>query len=162
MYTMIRILPMDKEYEFNGSNIKDVQINFFLNELPNRKDKDGQGRYCYKSHGMKADDGSTLVLFQYDNKIIASAKLSHIIKFDKSNDVYHGAFYFEPTSIKIFEPITNENINDDFHCKIKFGQVKYILNAKYINDFFNRLKNIKNVDVKNLQVDNNSTCPPNS
>jgi hypothetical protein len=159
---MIRILPMDKEYEFDGLTIIDVQTNFFLKELPSRKDENGQGKYCYKSHGMKAEEGSTLVLFQYDNKIIACAKLNRIIKFDMPNDVYHGAFYFEPNTIKIFEPVTNEDIRSDFHCEIKFGQVKHILNVKYIDNFLNRLKNIKNVNMNNLQVNENSTCPPNS
>ena len=162
MYTMIRILPMDKEYEFDNISIQDVQNSFFLNELPSRKGSKGQGKYCYKTHGMKADIGSTLVLFQYDNRIIACADLVEIEKLDKPEGIYHGAFYFEPTSIKVFNPITNENINYDFNCKVKFGQVKHTLEPKYINSFTSRLKNIKQVNINNLEVNEKPTCVPDT
>ena len=80
MYTMVRILPMDKEYEFENATFQEVQNDFFLNELPSRKDINGQGKYCYKKQSMKADEGSTLVLFQYNNQIIACADLNRIVK----------------------------------------------------------------------------------
>jgi len=160
MYTMIRILPMDKKYEFNDLTFQEVQDAFFLDELPKRKDIHGQGKYCYKKQGMSADEGSTLVLFQYDNQIIACADLNKIIKLSSPEDVYHGAFYFEPSSIKVFNPISNNEINTDFNCSKKFGQIKHSLNPKYINNFLNRLSNVRDVNMDNLQVNERPTCIP--
>lgn len=149
MFTMVRILPMDRKYEFKGRSIEDLQNNFFLKELPLRKDQDGWGKYYYKSHGMKADEKSTLVLFQYDNRIIAHAKLNRIVKFNSPIDVYNGAFYFEPASITTFNPLTNKEINKIFHCDIKFNQAKHKLDIKYIEPFLQELKKKKSFN-KNI------------
>jgi hypothetical protein len=158
---MVRILPMDREYEFDNRNYQEVQNDFFLNELPSRKDVNGQGKYCYKKQSMKADEGSTLVLFQYDNQIIACADLNKIVKLTIPEDVYHGAFYFEPSSIKIFTPITNNELNASFNCVKKFGQVKHSLNLEYVNNFMDILSNIESVNINKLQVNEKPTCIPN-
>ena len=144
-YTMIRILPMDKNDEFGGIEIPKLQSSFFLDELPKRKDENGSGKYHYKKQGLITDDNQTLVLFQYDNKIVACAELSNIIKFDKPKDGYNGALYFEPTSIKVFDAIDNQQINNIFHCSIQFGQIKHKLDTGYLKNFFIQLKNVKEV-----------------
>lgn len=113
---------MDQEY---GLSIEEIQNVFFLKDLPSRKDINGQGKYCYKTKGMQANEGTTLVLFQYDNKIVACADLYKIVKLEVPEDVYHGAFYFDPSSIKVFDEICNEDINSIFNCRIKFGQIKH-------------------------------------
>jgi len=159
---MIRILPMDKEYEFSGDSVENVQEKFFLTELPSRNDDIGQGKYCYKTNGMNIDKQTTLVLFQYENKIIASARLYDITKFDEPEDVYYGAFYFEPTSIQVFKAISNEEINNIFQCKKKFGQVKHYLDTTYLDTFMSKLLNTKFVNIGNLSVNVNTTCVPNN
>lgn len=73
----IKILPMSSKEEFPGMSIEDVQNAYFLGELIN----DQSGMYYFKKTGMNAIEGS-LVLFQFDNMIIASAQLLSIEKFD--------------------------------------------------------------------------------
>lgn len=145
MYKMIRILPMDKDDEFEQMEINEVQSEFFIKDLPNRKDENGSGKYRYKKQGLILKEQPTLVLFQYNNKIIACADLINVIKFEIPKGAYKGALYFEPTSIKIFDPIDNEEINNIFHCSIKFGQIKHKLNAICAKNFFTKIKNVKQV-----------------
>ena len=45
MYKIIRILPMDKDDEFQPMNINEVQLEFFIKELSKRKDENGVGKY---------------------------------------------------------------------------------------------------------------------
>ncbi|WP_404318039.1 hypothetical protein [Malaciobacter canalis] len=142
-YTTVRILPMDKDNEFEEMKIPEVQSSFFLKELPKREDENGSGKYHYINQGLITEDNQTLVLFQYDNRIIACAKLVNIIKFLKPKNGYNGALYFEPSSIKTFDPIDNQQINNMFHNSIKFGQTKHRLDTKYVKDFFAKIKNIK-------------------
>jgi len=55
-------------------------------------------------------------------------KLKHIEKFtipEYYYDIeYHGAYYFMPESITVFNPVSNGEINKYFNCKIKFGPNK--------------------------------------
>lgn len=133
MYKMIRILPMSKKIEFkNTVSIQD----FFLNDLRLRED----GEYCYKKQGIRANEGSTLILFQYDNKIVASADLVKIEKFNKIENGYKGALYFNPKSIRVFDELNNEEINNIFNTSIKFGQTKYYLDTSYQKRFFSYIK----------------------
>lgn len=145
MYKMIRILPMDKDDEFEQIEINEVQSEFFIKDLPNRKDENASGKYCYKKQGLIIKEQPTLVLFQYDNKIVACADLTNVVKFEIPKGIYRGALYFEPASIKTFDPIDNDEINNIFHCSIKFGQIKYKLDAIYTKNFFSKIKNVKQV-----------------
>ncbi len=139
MYTMVRLLPMDQKSEFEGLTIQEVQKDFFLNQLPKR-----EGKYRYKKQGLIADKATTLVLFQYDNQIIACADLDKVVKFEKiEEDIYQGAFYFNPNSIKVFAPLTNADINNIFTCTKKFGQVKHFLDVSCIHIFMEKLINVK-------------------
>ncbi|MCQ6281610.1 hypothetical protein [Bacillus sp. EB600] len=98
----IRLLPMsENDPEFTGKSIDEVQ-EWFINELPYRK-------YNFKN-GMNAASG-TLVLFQYKGHVIASAILEEKIMYDEDNEgSYRGAYYFTPTSIAVFTPITTEEM----------------------------------------------------
>jgi len=144
-YKMIRILPMDRDDEFYDMEIGEVQSEFFLDELPKRNDEHGTGKYHYKKKGLILEEELTLVLFQYDNKIIASANLVNVIKFKEPYGIYNGALYFEPNSIRTFDPISNQKINDIFHDSVKFGQIKHKLNSLHVKDFFAKITNIKKV-----------------
>lgn len=140
MYKTIRILPMDKEEEFKEiNNIQALQNDFFLNDLAHREN----GQYCYKKNGMATDGCLTLVLFQYNNHIVACADLLKVSKFKEARGNYNGAFDFDTNSIKVFDELNNEEINNIFCADIKFGQTKHYLDSQYQNNFFNSLINIK-------------------
>lgn len=122
----IRILPMSSKEEFPGRTIEDVQDNFFLGELIKR-----DGIYYFRKVGMNAPNGS-LVLFQFDNLIIASAKLHSILRYERpEKGQYFGAYKFEINTIKIFQPITIAEMNKIDSNINKFSQSKQEINASY-------------------------------
>lgn len=157
---MIRILPMDRKFEFEDMEIKEVQSEFFLEELPSREDEYGKGRFRFKKSGMKAEPG-TIVLFQYDGKIIASAEITDIIKYEKlqvdeNNEGYNGAYYFDPDKINVFEPLDNDDIKSIWgeqgfidsggkeHPGFKgFHQTKWFLDPQKYPEFCERLENVQ-------------------
>lgn len=94
----IRLIPMSKELEFANKSIDTVQQEFFIDDLKNRE----ECLYFFRSSGINCTK-NTLLLFQYDNMVIASAKLKGIIKYDTPYDgVYNGALHLERSSIKVF------------------------------------------------------------
>lgn len=97
----IRLLPMGKiEFE----TMDEVQ-SFFATTLVNRN-----GRYNYREHGMNCNP-NTLVLFQYDGVLVASAIM--LERKVESNPPYKGYFLFDTTSIVRFQtPITLEQIQE--------------------------------------------------
>lgn len=151
---MIRILPMDKG-EFNGASIKDVQKDYFIEDLPFRNPP---GKYNRKKGSMKAAIG-TIVLFQYDNAIVAAAELVGSREFASrkvnkiTGEKYYGAHYFDPTSITTFNPINSDEIRGiwhepftDFYNKqpavfSRFGLAKWSLDPKKIPQFLELLEN---------------------
>ena len=100
----IRLLPMSSKYEFPDMDYKEIQESFFLNTLIHQQ----EGHYNFRSSGINTPSG-TLILFQIDNAVIASAKLIKITKHEKPIDgIYNGAYVFDTNSIRVFEPITAE------------------------------------------------------
>jgi hypothetical protein len=136
---------MDKKGEFCNKSIEYIQNEFFIKDLPSRFDEIGEGKYCYKKYGMIIDK-NTLVLFQYDNMIVAIARLENIKKFDTPQDCYHGTYYFQPESIKVFQPINNHLLNKTLNISIKFSNTKHTINTNNIKDFINNLKDVKTMD----------------
>ncbi|MEI7884757.1 MAG: HNH endonuclease [Clostridia bacterium] len=121
----IRLLPMSSKYEFPNMNYKEIQDSFFLNALIHEKD----GQYNFRNSGINTTSG-TLILFQIENAIIASAKLIKIIKHNKPIDgIYSGAYVFDTNSIRIFEPITAEEIRRIDQKFNNFTQVKQKLDS---------------------------------
>lgn len=122
----VRILPMTNniQEEFPGcTNIEDLQQKFFMNELPSRKN----GRYYYRK-GLKAEPG-TVVLFQCQACIIASATLTGIERFEEQTESgYNGCLNFEVMSIRIFKPITDDTIREIWPGFSRFNQTKQYLN----------------------------------
>lgn len=145
MSEIIRVLPMDKKGEFCNSSTKYIQDTFFTKDLPSRYDDFGEGKYCYKKLGMKIEK-NTLVLFQYDNMIVALARLNDMVKFDTPQDWYHGAYYFQLESIKVFEPISNHFLNKTLNINIKFSNVKHTIKTNKIEYLINNLKNVRTID----------------
>lgn len=145
MYTQIRILPMDKEEEFHDySSVEEIQKNFFKKDLLNRKIVRNNilvVPYQYKKMGLISDKGSTLVLFQYNNLIVACANLVDYEKYEIAVNEYFGSLYFD--SIKIFQPFTNDSINQIFNLDITFNRTKYKLNPKYQNNLLKLIEKYK-------------------
>lgn len=121
----IRILPMSKE-EFEWHSVEFVQQDYFMNKLQYGNDY----KYYYSGKGLIADPG-TLILFQYDNKIVASAQLKKNNKEPGISEGYahNGAFWLEPSTVFVFEPIELwELVKLDPKIK-RFSQSKQNLNT---------------------------------
>jgi hypothetical protein len=132
----IRILPMSSKGEFPGMSIEDVQNNYFLGELIQKQ----RGMYYYKSSGINAPEGS-LILFQFDNMIIAAAKLMGVEKYVVPVDgQYRGSFNFDVNSIKVFEPITLAEINKIESNITAFSQVKQEINSQFMVEIQDLIK----------------------
>lgn len=135
---VICILPMSKE-EFKGCTAEEVQSQFFLTELPLREG----GRYYYRTAGLDAEVG-TIVLFQYDNKIIASAAFERCERFKQPESLYHGALYFNIDSIRVFDPVGPELLRKLWPERFdRFSHAKLRLNAEVFPEFERRLTGIK-------------------
>jgi|GEM_PF-3441753 hypothetical protein len=125
----IRILPMSKK-EFNDKSIEWLQ-GWFMEELKNAR----KGLYRYKTRGLKTSTGS-LILFQYRGKIIASAVFLNSERYEKayieSKTKYNGFFEFDPNSITVFMPISNDEFNRIY--EVKFNNVKYKIPYNKLQD----------------------------
>lgn len=134
----VRILPMDSLEEFPDSSIEKLQLDFFLVDLPFRSDG-----YLYRKSGLHADTG-TVVLFQFCGAIVASAVLRDVERFETPReDVYNGALYFDPRSIRVFDPV-RENVVARIWPNVKrLGRVKWTLDPKHLGDFERELQHIK-------------------
>jgi len=105
-----------------------VQMGFFLEELPSPPKN---GRYRYPTAGLNAEAG-TIVLFQYEGAIIASAILSHSERFEQPENGYRGALWFDVHSIRTFAPVGRNALRKIWPEFRNFGHVKQFLNpAKY-------------------------------
>jgi hypothetical protein len=134
----VRILPMSKK-EFSGQTYKEVQLQFFLSDLPTRPGC----YYKFRKNGLNAETG-TIVLFQYDNRLIASATLNRREIFDTPDGEHHGALYFEANSIRIFDPVDSKTVKtiwpDEFK---KFNQSMARLSAEPFPQFERQLTGVK-------------------
>ncbi len=135
----VRILPMDRVDEFPQCvNAKDLQQKFFRLELPRREN----GTYRYRKAGLRAKPG-TLVLFQSDGVIIASANLNGSERFKQPDkEGYKGALYFDVSSIKVFEPVDMATVSAIWPEIKRLGRVKWNLNPDNYAAFEQKLKYI--------------------
>lgn len=118
----VRILPMDSQLEFGGRSIEEVQRSFFLKELQ------GEGRplgkYWYRESGLNAESG-TVVLFQYEGKLIASATFIEAERFKGTEgDTYKGALYFDPKSVRVFDQVGSDVVSEIWPEFKGFSHVK--------------------------------------
>ncbi|WP_169752754.1 hypothetical protein [Campylobacter mucosalis] len=130
----IRILPMSKNKEFNNSSIEKIHV-WFLQAFK----EEMLGKYYYRKKGLDTTKCS-MILFQYDNYIIASAIFLESFK-DNSMEGYSGYFQFEPDSIQIFDPIKSKQIQEKFEKKL--GQAKHKISYDKLSDVLARKKNVK-------------------
>ncbi|MGA4718736.1 HNH endonuclease [Fictibacillus nanhaiensis] len=125
----IRILPMSSKDEFPGMSIEDLQDDFFLGEL-----KERGGIFYFRKVGMNAPNGS-LVLYQFDNLIIASARLQSIEKFEiPEEQQYFGAYKFGINTVKVFQPITLAEVNNIDSNITRFSQSKQEINSSLMSE----------------------------
>ena len=133
----VRILPMSGQIEgFRGRSIEDVQSRLFLQDLPRCK-----GRWRYARAGLNASAG-TIVLFQFRSRIIASAVFLRDEKFERPIRGHAGAIYFDPQSIRTFDPLDAATIRKVWPAFRAFGHVKQYLNPTRYPQLKRRLKKI--------------------
>lgn len=134
----IRILPMSAKIKgFEKWDIGSVQQNFFLKALVSCG-----GRFRYPSSGINAPRG-TLVLFQYQARIVASATFLFDDKFARKTRGAAGAMYFDVNSIRTFDPLDVEAMRKAWPRFRGFGHVKQALNPAGYPSFKRRLKNVR-------------------
>jgi hypothetical protein len=136
----IRILPMSSQLKgFRGRSVEDVQQKFFLKELPLPP---RNGRFRYPTSGLSAEP-DTVVLFQYEGRIIASAVLERHERFDRPEDGYRGALWFDAKSIRVFRPVDRDEIRAIWPEFINFGHVKQYLDPKKYRAFVKQLVGVQ-------------------
>ena len=119
----VRIIPMSKTNEtFIGKTSKEVQNDFFMNYLKN------EGEYSYHfsgKTGIKANNGD-LLLFQFDNHLIASAIFAD---YDKRNN----DMTLEDNSIRIFDSIDKYEFKEYISAFKSFCQMKLKYSLDKVN-----------------------------
>ncbi len=165
MSIIIRILPMDKINEFQGQNFASVQSDFFLKEVPSRVLNNDIGIYCFKSNKIKVDDQETYILFQYDNHIIACAKLDKTVLVCTHKE-YGGYYVLPPETIYTFDKISLNDLNTyvfPLDPIKRFCQVCHKRTLLDINSFLNNTKVVKNlegVNQSNIILNREFQCEP--
>jgi hypothetical protein len=133
----VRIWPMsDRMAGFRGRDVADVQRACFLRDLPARG-----GRFRYPSSGLSARPG-TVVLFQYQARIIASAVFVRDEKFERPVGGCAGELHFEPDSFRTFDPLDVGAMRAIWPRFRGFGHVKQHLNPMRYGAFVRRLKSL--------------------
>jgi hypothetical protein len=145
-----------KDEEFNGCPAEQVQSQFFLTALPFNEN----GRYLFCKSGLNAEPG-TVVLFQYDGKIIASAILDRQERFDEPEQgCYHGALFFNIASIRVFDPVRAWVLRQVWPTEFKrFGNVKTQLDPTRLDAFERHLTNIR-TPAPRVQTDSSAETNP--
>lgn len=135
----VRVLPMDSKEEpgFAGISTEEVQQQYFLYELarPTRL----AGRFCYHKAGLRADPG-TVVLFQFAGRIIASAVLVDVIRYESPQPGDHaGEYRFDVHSIKVFDPVDATALGRIWPQVKRLGQAKWSLDPERYDEFERQL-----------------------
>jgi len=131
---------MDLPLEFPKlKSVEELQDKFFLGELPSRQN----GHYYYRSAGLKAECGS-VVLFQCDGNIIATAILTSVERFEKLDEKgYGGSLHFDVKSIKVFDPVGADQVSKIWPEFKRFSHAKLSLDPKRYPAFERKLTRIR-------------------
>jgi len=114
----VRILPMSRK-EFGGKKATAVQRDFFSRDL-----LETGGRYRFYERGLDAVAG-TVVLFQYDNAVVASATLIDVTRFRRPDeDGCSGCFNFDPSTVRVFRLMGPAQMRKVWPGFESFGQVR--------------------------------------
>ena len=127
----VRIVPMSSG-ESDDISIPEQQNDYFLGELS------GNLNGTYYCHTLLQAEAGTPVLFQYQGRIIASARLLRGEELSRPNRYgYAKAMIFDLSSICVFEPVTAEQMKviwpDEFKA---FSQATKKLSLAPLDRFF--------------------------
>lgn len=126
----IRVIPMSSSEFENYNTFQDVQNKFFLEDLVTRE----RCAYKYRERGLKSQNNA-LLLFQYNNMIIASARLDEVEIFEDAEEgIYRGAYYLYPESIQVFEPITLKDFQIVCPSFIGFSHTKQYIDINWLSE----------------------------
>ncbi len=144
----VQILPMNFRDEFpDYDSLEDVQKRYFLNQLPFSQN----GRFQYRTSGLSAAFDK-VVLFQCDNRIIASATLIGRHKLEEPDaEGYRRYLQFDVSSIKVFTPVTLSETQKIWPKVKSFSQVKWNLSSAEYSKFEGLIKNTKSVSIEKSQ-----------
>lgn len=141
----VRLLPMSRNQPgFGDWDALQVQDEFFLDVLPAHG-----GRFYFPAAALAADEG-TVVLFQYERFVVASAELLGIERYAKGKTIdglpFRGAYLFDPLSIRTFVPVDAAGLRKFWPKFERFGQAKQRLEpaANYAR-FRRSLRNVRSV-----------------
>lgn len=124
----IRIVPMSMyDSIFEGKSIEEIQNWYFMDHLINFE----KGWYWYAKSGLNSNNGD-LLLFQMQNKIIASANLKQVLVFKKmTEDGCKGALLVD--DVKVFNPIEKDELNTFISDFKSFSQAKQDFDSKSVD-----------------------------
>jgi hypothetical protein len=130
---------MSAGLEFPATSIKQLQDEFFLRTLPFRHPA---GEYYFRSSGLNSPTG-TVVLFQFENHLVASATLISANKFSSPSGEYSGVLAFAPPSIRVFEPIDAQNLKAIWPSFRAFSNAKQSLDPELYPNFEKSLLRVR-------------------
>jgi hypothetical protein len=88
------------------------------------------------------------VLFQFQGAVVASAEFEEAGVFEKpkigdTGLVYHGALYFRPSTICVFDPFDSDMMDQVWFEFKRFNQVKQSLNPQRYKRFLRLRRNVR-------------------
>ena len=122
---------------FRGRTIEDVQQNTFHRDLASNG-----GRFAYRASGLNAPAG-TVVLFQFQARVIATATFIRDERFERPTNGRSGVLHFVPESIRTFEPVDAQTMRAVWNGFRAFGHVKQRLNPARYGAFRRKLKAVR-------------------
>ena len=124
----IRILPTSSDdFDFED---EEAMKNFFTNKLPS------DGKFHFYKNNV-ADPEGTLILFQYNNSIVASGIMEDSIETMEKG--YNGYYRFKKDSIHLLDtPITKDELIDADVGFERFGNTTKEIDM----DYFRKINNL--------------------
>ena len=136
---VVQLLPMSTGV-FPWRAAEDVQQRFFLDDLAQFP---RNGRYEYRTSGLSAEPG-TVVLFQFDRRVVASAAFVGSERYAEPEDGHAGALYFDPDSVRVFDPVGADVLAEVWPDQFPgFGQARTRLAGDRYPLFVARLTNVR-------------------
>ena len=120
----IRILPTSSDdFDFED---EEAMKNFFTNKLPS------DGKFHFYKNNV-AEPENTLILFQYNNSIVASGIMED--RIDTMEKGYNGYYIFNKNSINLFDtPISADELKERGIEFKKFGNTSTEIKMKYFRE----------------------------
>ena len=125
----IRILPTSSDdFDFED---EEAMKNFFTNKLPS------DGKFHFFKNNIAEPEG-TLILFQYNNSIVASGIMED--RNDTMEKGYNGYYIFNKNSINLLSrPISKDELKDEDVGFERFGNTAAEIKMNYFREINNLL-----------------------